>query len=139
LYNVMSLKFRQAFKNTLFSSCGRSHRSKPKPTVLRTYRFRNGHYAVDANLTLVHANGFASLLRAKKPGPEIQYIGTRSHSSSQSGGNPPLGHLMLPSNPKSDTESSHRQEDTKGCHSFHYHPRRPSGVSHDQRMYHSYA
>ena len=138
LYNVMSLKFRQAFKNTIFSPCRKTN-AKPKPTVLRTYRFRKGRHALDTNVTVVNGNGFVAMARTKKTAKEIQYIGPRSQSGSHSTGHKPLGYLVGTGNPKFDSDSSNRKEDSKGRHSFHYYPGISLAVSHEDRLYHSYA
>ena len=138
LYNVMSLKFRQAFKNTIFGACNRGS-TKPRPTVLRTYRFRKGRHALDTNVTVVNGNGFVAMARSKKTAKEIQYIGPRSQSGSHSTSHKPLGYIVGAGNPKFDSDSLHRKEDSKGRHSFHYNPGISLAVSHEDRLYHSYA
>ena len=93
LYNIMSLKFRQAFRNTILRPCRRRHAHRR--TLLKRYRFHSKLPGTDTNLTLVHqqANGYGKCAHKLCPGPnhipdpdKLKYTPGRPCGSGDSGG-----------------------------------------------------
>ena len=84
LYNTMSLKFRQAFKNTIFRPCKRKKRRRH----FTTYKFYNKPLT-DTNLTLVQGQPFLKFQRLRRglPRNAVPFASDpKSNSSSVSGG-----------------------------------------------------
>ena len=147
LYNIMSLKFRQAFRNTICRPCKRQ-RKRPS---LQTYRFcANRHKPLDTNLTFMQVqllNGMAGK-KKEKGGPysapavclykytPATAAAARSNSGSHSAGSPG------PSHSQRDEELGMLDGDLvlNELKSFHsYHPRSSSTSNPASRPYHSYA
>ena len=139
LYNIMSLKFRQAFINTICRPC----RRRKKKTKFKTYRFHSRQLGTDTNLTLIHLNlnGYANKLGKHKGHLGChKYTPGRSNSSSFGSSSPRLAQLQEGCDPFDDiTEPERVLPELKSCHSFHYQRPSSSATNYNYRPYHSYA
>ena len=82
LYNTMSLKFRQAFKNTIFRPCKRKKRRRR----LTTYKFYNKPLT-DTNMTLVQGQPFLKFQRLRRglPNNTVPFASDPKSNSSSGG------------------------------------------------------
>ncbi|ELU11261.1 hypothetical protein CAPTEDRAFT_190732 [Capitella teleta] len=128
LYNIMSLKFRQAFRSTILRPCRKKHVNRP--TLLRRYRFNSKPLGTDTNMTLVHlqANGigkYAHKLPAAKQCQEmLKYLpGVQCNSGDNSSGHriPPAvdGELDCVHFEESSGDTDSRVH----MHSYHHAPK----------------
>ena len=91
LYSILSLKFRQAFKNTIFRLCQNQPQKRPQK-AFTTYKFNNKQgMQVDTRLTLLNgkvnvAPESRSTNLLKAPVVYMTSRGVTSRSSSHSGG-----------------------------------------------------
>ena len=146
LYSIMSLKFRQAFKSTIFRLCQKTPHKRPQKTIT-TYKFYNKPLVqVDTRLTLVNGNNVNAGRRAGAPHlltAPVMYMSCRggaSHSSSHSGGNG--GSVrMVQDEPANEMELEHMLAEHKSL-SFHGGGRGSSASNSNtyySRPYHSFA
>ena len=79
LYNIMSLKFRQAFKSTIFSPCRRKRKHQHT-----TYRFSRKHGGLGGatNVTLVHGQHLLQFKRLCRSANAGLAVVPRSNSGS---------------------------------------------------------
>ena len=152
LYNIMSLKFRQAFRNTIFRSCRRPHAHRR--TLLKTYRFHSKLPGTDTNMTLVHlqANGYGKYAHKLCPGtktvpdkhkytPGCPCAG--DSGGSRSGSSPRMAPSPVPA-PVPDyggveeCSSCAEGESHSIMHSYHHTPK-AHATNYSFRPYHSYA
>ena len=128
LYNIMSLKFRQAFYSTIFRPC---QRRRKKRASLKTYRFcaRTGGRQADTNLTLMQAhllNGLGKKLPITPRGQKCLYKyspGERDNSDNSGANRPEEEEIVM--------------NELKIFHS--YNPNSSSVSNANSRPYHSFA
>ena len=84
LYNIMSLKFRQAFKNTIFRPC---RRKKKRPKVL-AYKFYSRPLNTDSHLTAAGHAAAAAAAAAGGGGGAGAGAGAGGSGAGGSGGSP---------------------------------------------------
>ena len=135
LYNIMSLKFRQAFRSTIFRPC----KKRQKRASLKTYRFCAGNRGLhpDTKLTFMQVhllNGLGKKLPSMPRGQKCLYKyspGERANSDNSvgSGGN----RQQLEPEPEEEIV----MQDLKPFYS--YNPRSSSGSNTNSRPYHSFA
>ena len=133
LYNIMSLKFRQAFKNTILKLF-KHKRSRPSGVYI--FRFNRKHLGVDTNQTLIQRQLNGAATRNHRCFNAHVYVGARANNSSSASGGSCARILH--------EESAHRIElepvlaESKSRHSFQ--PCcTPTTVIGNARLYHSAA
>ena len=146
LYNIMSLKFRQAFITTIKRPC--YCRRRRKRSKYKTYRFHSRQPGSDSNPSNIHMNLNGYILPGKHKSNIGKYIPGRSNSSSFGSSSPRLAQLQEGCDPFDDVIaepscSNHgngeRGSDHKSCHSFCYQRPTSCAVNANYRPYHSYA
>ena len=132
LYNIMSLKFRQAFKNTILKLF-RHKRSRPNGMYI--FRFKRKHPGVDTNQTLIQRqqlNGCAATRNHRCFNAHV-YLGARAHTSSSASGGSCARNESF-----NKIELKPVLADSPSRHSFQM-CRTPSSVNGNGRLYHSAA
>ena len=150
LYNIMSLKFRQAFGNTIFRMC-RRRRKKSSSSVnnkvrYKTYRFNQRPLWTDTNLTLLqlHLNGYkAGDLRKYRQYLAPKYAAGKSNSSSVSGGagcsSPRVAGPVVQMGEDGPLQDQIEMGQVVGDFKSYHSGQRPTSVHYSTRPYHSYA
>ena len=134
LYNIMSLKFRQAFKNTILKLFRHKRR---RPNGMYIFRFNRKHLAADTNQTLLQRqqlNGGAT--RNHRCFNAHVYLGARAHTSSSASGGSCARNF--PDESLNKIELQPVLADSHSRHSFQIF-RTPSAVNGNGRLYHSAA
>ena len=130
LYNIMSLKFRQAFKNTIFRPC---KRVRKRPKVV-TYKFYSKPLNSDSYLTMVavQANGKGPPGSSGTQRPTQRRTAPSQSSSASAGSSAKILH----DDPFEGMELEHMLADAK---SYSYASPRTCVTNANYRPYHSYA
>ena len=139
LYNIMSLKFRRAYKNTIFSPCRRDN-SRRKRSSFIAYKFCRGHMEMDSDMSVYRlkqqdAPGSSGVNGVKVACNGCQHRSdSRSHSSGKGSGSQ-RGDCNNLVTGDSDTKIP---SELKTNHSFT--PRTAyTHLEYESRPYHSYA
>ncbi len=139
LYNIMSLKFRQAFKNTIFKSCRRKRirrqqrKRKQEKYYNQTYKFCNNRPYTDTRLTVLHGNPYFNRLRRGVPDPNFLAAQKSNSSSVGSGGS--SARMLNHEDPFDEIELDNIIE----CKSVSCNSPRTCAVNANFRPYHSFA
>jgi hypothetical protein len=150
LYNIMSLKFRQAFHNTIFRPCQRRHK---KRASLKTYRFGTrarggegvgGGPQGDTNLTLMQAHLLQGLGK-KLPVPQRAHKCFYKYTHGRAGAGGGAGSGAGDRERSENNSATTRQEcdeivmnELKIFHSYNPHSSTAS-TNANNRPYHSFA